>query len=219
MHRIEEIKKLKDRFIGIACAALDKGAECVDTAEMGQVIDMIKDLAEAEKDCMKAKYYFTLIQAMEEYEDEDWMEDMTEDLEEMGNERRGYRGRSKRSGRYVHRSTPTRDSGSPMSMAGTGSSSRGYPMYPDPDKYAHWPQNQPNMPHWDRYGKPYHDWMDSKRRFTETKANPDKDAMSRHAKEHLNDVTETVKEMWHESDPELRKQMKTQITNLLAEMN
>lgn len=63
-----------------------KGVEKIDTKEMSEVIDMIKDLAEA-------MYYRTVTVAMEEYGED----------EEDG--RRGYSGqpRSKTSGRYMSR--------------------------------------------------------------------------------------------------------------------
>ena len=73
---------------------LEKGVENVDTKEMGDVVDIIKDLAEA-------MYYRTLVVAMEENE-------YGEDYDEYGpmeDGRRGYRGqpRSKSSGRYMSR--------------------------------------------------------------------------------------------------------------------
>lgn len=76
------------------CAEMEfeKGVENVDTKEMGDVIDIIKDLAEA-------MYYRTLVVAMEDSE-------YGEDYDEYGpmeDGRRGYRGqpRSKSSGRYM----------------------------------------------------------------------------------------------------------------------
>lgn len=78
------------------CAEMEfeKGVENVDTKEMGDVIDIIKDLAEA-------MYYRTLVVAMEDSE-------YGEDYDEYGpmeDGRRGYRGqaRSKTSGRYMSR--------------------------------------------------------------------------------------------------------------------
>lgn len=78
------------------CAEMEfeKGVENVDTKEMGDVVDIIKDLAEA-------MYYRTLVVAMEDSE-------YGEDYDEYGpmeDGRRGYRGqpRSKSSGRYMSR--------------------------------------------------------------------------------------------------------------------
>lgn len=76
------------------CAEMEfeKGVDNVDTKEMGEVVDIIKDLAEA-------MYYRTLVVAMEDSE-------YGEDYDEYGpmeDGRRGYRGqpRSKTSGRYM----------------------------------------------------------------------------------------------------------------------
>ena len=74
---------------------LDKGIENVDTKEMGEVADIIKDLAEAE-------YYAKISKAMDEAE-------YGEDYDYMGaydeHERKGYRGQRRDSrGRYMKRS-------------------------------------------------------------------------------------------------------------------
>ena len=74
---------------------LEKGIDKIDAEEMGEVTDMIKDLAEAE-------YYAKISKAMDEAE-------YGEDYDYMGaydeHERRGYTGqpRSKTSGRFMRR--------------------------------------------------------------------------------------------------------------------
>lgn len=81
-----------------ASTELSKGTEAINTHEFGEVIDMIKDLTEAEKNKMESCYYKTLIEAMEEHE-------YGEDYDEYGPiERRGYRGQMRDSrGRYTSR--------------------------------------------------------------------------------------------------------------------
>ena len=73
---------------------IDKGIENIDTKEMGEVADIIKDLAEAE-------YYAKISKAMDEAE-------YGEDYDYMGaydeHERKGYRGQPRDSrGRYMSR--------------------------------------------------------------------------------------------------------------------
>lgn len=51
-----------------ASTELAKGTEQINTKEFGDVIDMIKDLTEAEKNKMEACYYKSIIEAMEESE-------------------------------------------------------------------------------------------------------------------------------------------------------
>lgn len=63
MH-IERTHKMAEKLTECACAQLEKGIDNVDTCEFGKVVDMIKDLADAE-------YHFLIAKAMEEDEEED----------------------------------------------------------------------------------------------------------------------------------------------------
>lgn len=63
---IDKICKMKDKLCEYAHRQMQQGLDRVDTREMGAVIDMIKDLAEAEKSCMEADYYESVVEAMEE---------------------------------------------------------------------------------------------------------------------------------------------------------
>lgn len=63
---IDKICKMKDKLCEYAHQQMQQGLDRVDTREMGAVVDMIKDLAEAEKSCMEADYYESVVEAMEE---------------------------------------------------------------------------------------------------------------------------------------------------------
>ena len=63
---IDKICKMKDKLCEYAHQQMQQGLDRVDTREMGAVIDMIKDLAEAERSCMEADYYESVVEAMEE---------------------------------------------------------------------------------------------------------------------------------------------------------
>ena len=100
MH-IKRIHEMIEKLTEIALCELDKGAECVNTKEFGEVTDMIKDLAEAE-------YKSRISKAMEEAEEEDKAEEkymMKRFKDEYGDEegeRRYYDDyRYKRSGRFA----------------------------------------------------------------------------------------------------------------------
>lgn len=54
MH-IKRIHEMEEKLTEIALCEINKGIKCVNTAEMGAVIDMIKDLACAEKEAREAK--------------------------------------------------------------------------------------------------------------------------------------------------------------------
>lgn len=63
MHRMKEfMEKLEDA----AKCEFDKGIQCVNTKEMGEVIDMIKD-------CAMTLYYYSVYEAMQEEEEHDRM--------------------------------------------------------------------------------------------------------------------------------------------------
>lgn len=109
------IEKLSE----VAKCELDKGIEKVDTKEMGEVAEIIKELSEAE-------YYAKISKAMDESE-------YGEDYDYMGaydeHERRGYRGqpRSKTSGRFMSRRDGRRNYEEPMYYSMTPEM---YHMYP-----------------------------------------------------------------------------------------
>ena len=95
---LEPIKEMCKPLEEAVKHELSRGIENVDTKELGEVVDMIKDLYEAKEKIVKTCYYKSVIEAMEEYDFED-----EEDIMDEG--RRGYRGqpRSKTSGRYMSR--------------------------------------------------------------------------------------------------------------------
>lgn len=84
MH-IERIHKMIECLTEKALCELEKGAENVDTCEMGQVVDMIKDLNEAE---YKAVIVKAMKKADEEKEEYDKML-LRELKEEYGEEKLG----------------------------------------------------------------------------------------------------------------------------------
>ena len=90
---IKMMHEMIEKLTECAKHEMDKGIEAVDTKEMGEVTDIIKDLAEA-------MYYRKLTEAMKEYE-------YGEDYDEYGpmdDGRRGYIGKPRDSiGRYTSR--------------------------------------------------------------------------------------------------------------------
>lgn len=100
MH-IKRMHKIIETLTETALCELEKGVECVNTKEFGEVVDMIKDLAEAE-------YKARISKAMEKAEDEEEAEEkymMKRFKDEYGDEegeRRYYDDyRYKRSGRFA----------------------------------------------------------------------------------------------------------------------
>lgn len=100
MH-IKNIHSMIEKLSECAKVELDKGVENIDTKEMGEVAEIIKELSEAE-------YYAKISKAMDEAE-------YGEDYDYIGayDERKGYRGQPRDSrGRYIRR----RGYESPMMM-------------------------------------------------------------------------------------------------------
>lgn len=65
MEHMETLCSLYATLLNAANSEASGNLSSVDTQELGEVIDMVKDLAEAKKDCYKACYYKTVIEAME----------------------------------------------------------------------------------------------------------------------------------------------------------
>jgi len=94
---LEPIKDMCKKLEEAVKHELSKGIENVDAKELGEVVDMIKDLYEAKEKIVKACYYKGVLEAMEEHDFED-----EDEIEDEG--RRGYRGQPRDSrGRYMSR--------------------------------------------------------------------------------------------------------------------
>ena len=201
------------------------GLDQMDTAETGQVIDMIKDLAEAEKCCMEACYYHKIIKAMEESEEDrdgDW--------------RMGYNPRHYANGRFAPRGkgmgyTPemrqypylyaymndpefihemeNRRLGYQNSGAGNRSQSGRRMGHEDED----WNSEYDPM-----HSREYNEYRKAKRHYTESKSPSDKQKMDEHAVKHMNQAIDSFREMWADADPNMRKKMKADLTKLVGEM-
>lgn len=100
MH-IKRIHEMEEKLTEIALCEINKGIECVNTAEMGAVIDMIKDLACAEKEAREAKE-MEKEEEDEKKENEYFLKMLKEECGEEEGERRFYDNyRYKSSGRFA----------------------------------------------------------------------------------------------------------------------
>lgn len=211
MHTLNDISCIKTDLVEELNHELRcKGIYGVGTGEAGAIIDMIKDLAQAEKDCMEKTYYESVVGAMDNYGFENEIE-----IEKTG--RAGYDTRRYASGRYapkghghyspVHGYTPTH----PMN-----------PYMPMMDHEEHESMGYPNMSK-SRMGYPmdhpsYQDFDKSRKHYHETKDPNEKMTMEHHADQYIHDVSETVRDIWHDATPEMKKKIKGDMSKLLAEM-
>lgn len=211
MERSSEYNDLKEAGCTLMSwlkMGLSQGCENANVEEMESVVNMVHHIAEAKRNCMEAKYYETVVEAMEEGGEEG---------------RYGYNSYRMSNGQYAPK--------------GSGSRVRGYRPYLDQEPYidgylndpyfrdnmkygyAEWkPMMDVNPSHDERYGKAYNDYQTAKRHYTETNSRSDKEEMTTHAMEHVNDTISTLRDIWKSADPELKKRMKTDLTNLTTEM-
>lgn len=103
MH-IKRIHEMEEKLTEIALCEINKGIKCVNTAEMGAVIDMIKDLACAEKEAREAKE-MEKEEEDEKKENEYFLKMLKEEYGDEEGEKRFYSGqpRSRTSGRFMRR--------------------------------------------------------------------------------------------------------------------
>lgn len=203
----EEIGEIKKDLIKIFASELhSKGVNDLDAKECGEVADMIKDLAEAEKACMEACYYETVVAAMKANVEDDWND----------NERMGYNTRRYANGRYAPKGRGTRRGYTPeMGMM--------KPYLYDPDfeeemekgRLGYQGEDPEDDP---RQSREYNEYKRAKRHYSETKSPEDKRKMDEHAMKHVNQAMDSFREMWKDADPNMRKRMKADLTTLVGEM-
>ena len=202
----DELCDLKKDLIKIFASELHtKGVDDLDTKDCAEVADMIKDLAEAEKACMEACYYETVIKAMEKADEEEEQEG-----------RMGYNAYRYANGRYAPKGRGTRRGYTPeMGMM--------KPYLYDPDfeeemekgRLGYQGEDPEDDP---RQSREYNEYKRAKRHYSETKSPEDKRKMDEHAMKHVNQAMDSFREMWRDADPNMRKRMKADLTTLVGEM-
>ena len=114
---VEKIADLKNQVLERMDQTIDeRGIERADVKELGELSDVVKDMAEAEKACWEAEYYRAVTEAMEDgsmgYEDGMGYDQGGQQGNQQGGRgysrgrggRRGYRGQQRDSmGRYTRR--------------------------------------------------------------------------------------------------------------------
>lgn len=207
-----DIKRMHDMIEKLSETAkceFDKGIENVDACEMGQVTDMLKDLAEA-------MYYRTLTKAMDEAEDDEIMEM----FDRYGDGRRFYDHYRYSDGRFAPK--------------GRGSYRRGYEgpywrmtpeMYKDMQEYRDMDRNTGRM----YYTEPSMTMSESnydraKRNYTETKelhrANTpqDKEAKMRGLEDYFKEISSDITGLLSDMTPEERNMFKSKISALATKL-
>lgn len=209
---LEKICTLLDIMTDGLKSATNQGLNNLDTHEAGQVADIIKDLSEAKKNLTDAEknewescYYASIVKAMK-------------DADERGDEedRYGYipREASRMGKRGVQRDRIKRWVRDPDTFEDEMYDRAGY----TPGRKMSRDDRSSDNSSDERYGKPYREYIDSRRHYSESKSQADKDMMEMYANEHLMDVMGSVREIYKTADPDMRKRMKSDLTKLVGEM-
>ena len=211
MH-IERMHKMQECLTEKAVSEFEKGIENVDTSEMGEVVDMIKDLAEAEYHSIISKAMKKADEEEEEYDKELLRSLKAEYGEESG--RRYYDQYRYANGRFAPK--------------GHGTYRRGYEEPP----YMHMYPEAEHMRDMDRdYGKMYYtepmsesSYDRAKRNYTETKemhknnTPEDKEhkmkSLDSYTKELASDITGMVADMSAEEKNLLRTKLSTLVSKI-----
>lgn len=209
---LEKICTLLDIMTDGLKSATNQGLNNLDTHEAGQVADIIKDLSEAKKNLTDAEknewescYYASIVKAMK-------------DADERGDEedRYGYipREASSMGKRGMQRDRIKRWVRDPDTFEDEMYERAGY----TPGRKMSRDDRSSDNSSDERYGKPYREYIDSRRHYSESKSQADKDMMEMHANEHLMDVMGSIREIYKSADPDMRKRMKSDLTKLVGEM-
>lgn len=214
MH-IERIHKMIECLTEKALCELDKGIENVNTEEMGEAVDMIKDLCEAEYKAVIVKSMKKADEEEEEYNKE-LLRALKDEYGEEGGRRYYDEYRYMRTGRYAPKGK------------GTYVGRRGYEeppyyhMYPERDmdrEYGRMYYTEPTATHASESG-----YDRAKRMYTETKemhkANTPEDkehkmkALDGYIKELGGDITQLIGDMTAEE----RNLMRTKLSTLVSKL-
>lgn len=204
--KIKPISDMKEKLICALEAEIATGLDRIDTNEMGEIVDMIKDLSEAERNCFEKGYYYTVIGAMEE----------GENTPRYGEDRMGYNNR-----RYANSQYAPKGHGH---ISGYNPLIRDFPYIEENLRYGYMGLKKDGTDRYGyydemRHGKAYHDFQNARKYYTESHSDSDKRLMEQHANEHLADTVATLRDIWKDAEPDLRKRMKRDLEKLIEEMN
>lgn len=210
MH-IKHIHELIEKLSECACSKLSSGIENVNTCEMGQVIDMIKDLADAE-------YHARISKAMEEAEEDEKEEEkyllkMFKDQYGEEDARRYYDEYRYKSGRFAPKGHGMR---------------RGYNEPPywhmTPEMYRDWDTDR-DMDR-DKHGRMYYTEPKSssrydmaRRGYTDARdTHKDKDTKMHELESYMTELGKDVTDLISDMTPEERTLAKSKLATLINKM-
>ena len=87
-------------------------------------------------------------------------------------------------------------------------------------RFGYMDQNEPKMMNKpvSTYGAAYDSWSDARKHYTKTGSSEDKERMEEHGKEHVEKAIISMRDIWSEASPELKRAMKTELSTLVDNM-
>lgn len=206
MTKVEDVKEIKETLLSWLKDEVHCGKDAFHVDSNGKVTDMIKDLAQTEKECAEALYYMVVVYAMLNPDTDSYDASM------------GYNHRHLRNGEFA------RSGRGHVVNSGTSGFHAGPFVDQGPyiDAYLHDPNefrrtmtkhpmsmgydNDPYMgASKSKYGQAYEDYKEARRHYTESRNPVDKEKMDHHIMEHVHNGLESMQEMWKSSDDVMLK--------------
>lgn len=196
---VVDLKEIKKTLTSWLKEEVNCGKEYFNTKTCGDVSDIIKDMAEATKECYEAMYYKTVIEAMESGKEPTYG----------GEDIYGYNHRHMANGQFA--------------KSGRGHITSNYTPYvnqePYIDAYLHDPSFQNrilndsmgyNNDRTDRseYGEMYDNYRTAKRHYQKSNSQVDKEEMDQQCMNYMSHTVKHLKAMWDDADPMLKKRLK-----------
>ena len=183
---IRKMGELEGKILDMVGMETAAGLAPVNARELGEAVDMLKDLAEA-------KYYCSIVTAMEA---------------EGGGGSMGYNNRRYASGRFAPAGRGTMGYDGTMGYEGGSYGYEGQMGY----------QGDSGRQGGSNYGMGYQRYQQARMGYTQSKTAPNKRAMDDAANEHLQDVMDSVRDIWRDADAGQRVQMKNALVGFVNEL-
>lgn len=87
-------------------------------------------------------------------------------------------------------------------------------------RFGYMDRNEPKMMNKpvSTYGAAYDSWSDARKHYTKTGSSEDKERMEERGKEHVEKAIISMRDIWSEASPELKRAMKTELSTLVDNM-
>lgn len=182
-----DLYEMTEKLEQFAMEEMSKDKSCINTKELGEVVDMVKDLLQARKYKAEAKYYTSITDAMEDAE-------YGQDYDYRG--KLGYPGSRRMSMRAYQEGEY-----------------RMLPEQPDRMGYSRNTSNRSNMDmrsnYGSRYGYSHDEYMESK------KSSNDPEKRKELLNTYMNDLQEMAKDMIEDMTPDEKQMWKVKLNKIM----